>query len=178
MKLAKFAVLFVRSILIILVAFLSVSAEAKQPSNHIALYKPDMREAKKYRTNDLFKSYLELSAFRHKTLAQNVANVNTPGYKADEVEMPDEFNDLLGKGGTSKKVVLGRTSSKHISGSKGSDKKFSSHKLKDPYEIKKNGNNVSMAQQMSKISQNKNDYNVAVKGYATLNSLYGTVVGK
>lgn len=167
-----------RSILIILVAFLSVSAEAKQSFNHIAVYKPDTREAKKYRTNYLFKSYLELSAFRHKTLAQNVANINTPGYKADEVEMPDKFNDLFGKVGTLKKIILTRASSKHISRSKGSDKKFSSYKLKDPYEIKKNGNNVSTAQQMSKISQNKNDYNVAVKGYVTLNSLYGTLVGK
>lgn len=167
-----------RLILIILVAFISISAEAKQSANHIPLYKPNVREAKKYRTNDLFKSYLELSAFRHKTLAQNVANVNTPGYKADEVAMPDDFNDLRGKGNVSKKITLARTSSKHIGGNKGADKKFSSHKLKDPYEVKKNGNNVSMAQQMSKISQNKNDYNVAVKGYATLNSLYGTVVGK
>lgn len=167
-----------RLILIILSLFLSVSTEAKQQAKHITLYKPDVRESKKYRTSDLFKSYLELSAFRHKTLAQNVANVNTPGYKADEVKMPDDFNDLLGKERTSKKVTLARTSSKHISGNNESDKKFSSHKLKDPYEIKKNGNNVSMAQQMSKISQNKNDYNIAVKGYATLNSLYGTVVGK
>lgn len=167
-----------RVILIIIGLFFSVSAEAKQQSKHITLYKPDARESKRYRTNDLFKSYLELSAFRHKTLAQNVANVNTPGYKADEVDMPDDFSDLVEKGKASKKISLARTSSKHISGSKGSDKRFSSHKLKDPYEIKKNGNNVSMAQQMSKISQNKNDYNVAVKGYATLNSLYGTVVGK
>lgn len=167
-----------RLFLTFLVAFFAVSASAKQSDKHIALYKSDVREAKKHRTNDLFKSYLELSSFRHKTLAQNVANVNTPGYKADEVEMPDEFNGLMGNGVASRKISMVRTSPKHIGGSKDSSGKFSSQKLKDPYEIKKNGNNVSMAQQMSKIAQNKNDYNVAVKGYATLNSLYGTVVGK
>lgn len=167
-----------RLVLTLLVAFFAVSANAKQSGKHITLYKPDIREAKRHRTNDLFKSYLELSAFRHKTLAQNVANVNTPGYKADEVEMPDEFDGLVGKGKASRKISMTRTSSKHIGGSKDSNGTFSSQKLKDPYEIKKNGNNVSMAQQMSKISQNRSDYNAAVKGYATLNSLYGTVVGK
>lgn len=167
-----------RLILTLLVAFFSVSASAKQSDKRIAFYKPELREAKKHRTNDLFKSYLELSAFRHKTLAQNIANVNTPGYKADEVEMPDGFDGLVGKRRASRKITMARTSSKHIGGSKDSNGKFSSHKLKDPYEIKKNGNNVSMVQQTSKISQNKNNYNVAVKGYATLNSLFGTVVGK
>lgn len=167
-----------RVVLIFLVAFFAVSASAKQSDKHIALYKTDVREAKKHRTNDLFKSYLELSSFRHKTLAQNVANVNTPGYKADEVEMPDDFDGLVGRGASSRKIAMARTSSGHIGGSKGSNGKFASHKLKDPYEVKKNGNNVSMAQQMSKVSSNKKDYEVAVKGYATLNSLYGTVVGK
>lgn len=165
-------------VLVLLVAFISLSANAERSGGHITLHKPNVREAKKHRTNDLFKSYLELSSFRHKTLAQNVANVNTPGYKADEVAMPDEYNGIVGRGKTSRKITMTRTSSKHISGSNGSNGRFSSEKLKDPYEIKKNGNNVSMSQQMTKIAQNRNDYNAAVKGYATLNSLYGTVVGK
>ena len=167
-----------RLVLTLLVAFFAVSVSAKQSDKHIALYKPNVREAKKHRTNDLFKSYLELSSFRHKTLAQNVANVNTPGYKANEVEMPDDFNGLVGRGASSRKIAMAKTSSKHIGGSKDSSGKFASHKLKDPYEVKKNGNNVSMAQQMSKVSSNRKDYEVAVKGYATLNSLYGTVIGK
>jgi len=155
-----------------------LAANAERSSGHISLHKADVRETKKHRTNDLFKSYLELSSFRHKTLAQNVANVNTPGYKADEVGMPEGHDGLVGRGKTSRKITMARTSSQHISGNKDSNGKFSSQKLKDPYEIKKNGNNVSMGQQMTKIAQNKNDYNVAVKGYATLNSLYGTVIGK
>ena len=122
-----------RLVLTLLVAFFAVSASAKQSDRHIALYKPDVREAKKHRTNDLFKSYLELSSFRHKTLAQNVANVNTPGYKANEVEMPEDFDDLIGKGRTARKISMARTSSKHIGGSKDSSGKFVAQKLKDPY---------------------------------------------
>ena len=170
--------IIVRFIIALLIASFAFAANAERSNGHIALHKASVRETKKHHTKDLFKSYLELSSFRHKTLAQNVANVNTPGYKADEVEIPDEYNGLVGRGKTSRKITMARTSSKHISGNKDSNGTFSSHKLKDPYEIKKNGNNVSIGQQMTKISQNKNDYNTALKGYATLNSLYGTVIGK
>ena len=67
-------------------------------TGHIPLFKTGTRESKKHTTNDLFKSYLELSSFRHKVLSQNISNVNTPGYKADEVTMPDDFDGLAGKG--------------------------------------------------------------------------------
>ena len=71
-----------------------------------------------------------------------------------------------------------RTSNHHLVGSRGEEEKFSSHKLQDPYEVKKNGNNVSMQQQITKLSQNKNEYAAAVKAYSTTNSLFSTVLGK
>lgn len=166
------------SMLAIIIFSLLMMNSAMAAKKHITLYKPDVRENKKYQTNDLFKSYMELSSFRHETLAKNVANINTPGYKADEVYMPDEYDDLAGKGKKSRRVNLAKTSSGHIAGSKGGDGRFQSEKLQDPYEVKANGNNVSMAQQMGKISENRNDYNMVMKGYSTLNSLYGTVLGK
>jgi flagellar basal-body rod protein FlgB len=170
--------MIVRFILVLLATLTALNANAGRSSNHITLHKPDTRKAKSHQTNDLFKSYLELSSFRHKILAQNVANINTPRYKADDVDIPEEYDEIVGKGKLARKISMSCTSSQHLGGSKGSSGKFSSHKLKDPYEIKKNGNNVSMNQQMTKIAQNKNEYNAALKGYATLNSLYGTVVGK
>lgn len=146
--------------------------------NHITLHNTGAKEDKKFKTNDLFKSYLELSAFRHKVLSQNLANVNTPGYKADEVTMPTKYEELRGKGKVRRKIRMVRTSNKHMIGAKDSNGKFESHKLQDPYEIKKNGNNVSLAQQMTKLSQNKNDYAAAAKAYATTNSLFSSVLGR
>ena len=166
-------VLAVILILLINISFSNAKADAKQ----IALVKPEQKQDKLLSTNDLFKSYLELSAFKNKVISQNLANINTPGYKADEVEMPTNLNDLA-SGRSARKVKLSRTSDKHINGNKNGDSKFASRKLKDPDEIKKNGNNVSLRQQMTKLSQNKTDYAAAVKGYATINSLFSTVVGK
>ena len=146
---------------------------------HLAMEKSDNSDdAKNTTTNELMKSYLELTSFRHKILSQNLANVNTPGYKAEEVAAPKEYSDLAGKGKTTRSVKLARTTSNHIDGGQKSAEKFAAHKLQDPYEIKPNGNNVSLAQQMTKVSQNQQDYNAAVKGYAVMNSLVSAVLGK
>lgn len=144
----------------------------------MALLKPQQREARQHQTKDLFKSYLEISAYRNKVLSQNLANINTPGYKADEVSMPESLDQLSGEGKTTHNVRMKVTSERHMAGSKSKDGKFTSQKLKDPDEIKKNGNNVSLRQQMTKLSQNKNDYAAAVKGYATTNSLFSSVLSK
>lgn len=130
-------------------------------------------------TNKLLKSYLEFSAFRHKVLSENIANINTPNYKAEDVSVPQKYEDLTSKSRSTSGISLATTNTGHISESKRSKKsKFASHKIKDPYEIKPNGNNVSLAQQMTKVSQNQSDYNMAVKNYSTTNSLISVVLGK
>jgi flagellar basal-body rod protein FlgB len=148
-------------------------------ANHIAMKKSDNSDDEKNTTtNDLMKSYLELTAFKHKVLSENIANINTPGYKAEDVDNPKDYSDLSEKGRSNRVLKLARTSDNHIADTKRSSGKLSSHKLKDPYEVKPNGNNVSLAQQMTKLSQNQQDYNAAVKGYAVMNSLVSAVLGK
>ncbi len=164
---------------IIFIAITTLFANAAYGnSKHIPLTKTSERANRKHKTNDLFKSYLELSAFKNKILAENLANANTPGYKANDVTMPDDYENLTGKGKTHRTIRMAKTSGKHLGGSKSSNGTFSSHKLQDPYETKKNGNNVSINQQVTKLSQNKNDYAAALKAYATTNSLYSAVLGK
>lgn len=147
-------------------------------AKHITLTQADQKQKRDHKTNDLYKSYLGYSAYRNEILSQNLANVNTPGYKADEVYIPSNFNELAGNNGASKKINIARTSAMHISKHKNNGSKLRSQKLKDPDEVKKNGNNVSLRQQMTKLSQNKTDYTTAIKGYATINSLFSSIIGK
>lgn len=129
-------------------------------------------------TNDLLKDYLDLASFRHRVLSENVANVNTPGYKANEVEMPKKVSDLAQVQTRYRKIPLVMTSMRHIRGKDEGGGRFAAHKLKDPYEVKLNGNNVSMAQQMSKLSQNNSSYNTALKAYQSNYGLIDAVNGK
>ena len=135
----------------------------------------DRGDSSKYQIEDLLKSYLELSTFRSQVLAQNLANINTPKYKADEVKIPEDYG-VLNAENTGFRMAC--TSDKHMTRSRNGNKKFVSQKLQDPHEIKKNGNNVSLNQQMVKLSQNKNDYTSALKIHTTVGSLFTSVLKK
>ena len=47
---------------------------------------------------DLLSQMLDASSLRHRVIAQNIANVNTPGYKRLEVAFEEELGKLLGRG--------------------------------------------------------------------------------
>lgn len=135
-------------------------------------------KAKNPTTNQLMHSYLKLNSFRHKVLSQNVANSNTPGYKADEVMMPQKVSDLTENSSRPKKVRLRLTSDKHLRGRNPENGAYNIEKLKDPDEIKPNGNNISMPQQITKISQNQAGYDTVLQSYKNMNQLITVVVGK
>jgi flagellar basal-body rod protein FlgB len=48
---------------------------------------------------DLLSRLLDVAQFRHGVIAQNLANVNTPGYRQLEVSFEDTFARVLGKQG-------------------------------------------------------------------------------
>jgi flagellar basal-body rod protein FlgB len=128
-------------------------------------------------TNELLRSYLKLASFKHKILANNVANINTPGYKANEVATPQKAEDLQNVA-KSKKLRLTTTSNKHLAGYNQQYHNFAVNKLKDPDELKPNGNNVSLSQQLTKISQNQINYDTALQAYKSSSGLITSVLGK
>lgn len=164
-------------VLLVLLTFVASNSYGEE-AKRLPLRKTEAQEEKNYPTNELLKSALELSSFRHKVLSQNMANLNTPGYKADEVDAPTQYQDLTGKGSVSRRIRLAKTATSHLDGKQKTGGKFNSHKLKDPYEIKPNGNNVSLPQQMTKISQNQQEYGAALNSYGATNALISTVLGK
>ncbi|KAF8818610.1 flagellar basal body rod protein FlgB [Rickettsia endosymbiont of Cardiosporidium cionae] len=133
-------------------------------------------------TSSLIKQYLEFLSLRHKTLSENIANLNTPNYKAKDVSMADNTGNLVKAAPKRYVFCLSTTSAKHI-GSKNMGPNgingihYKINKIKNSYETKPNGNNVSMNQQMSEISQNQQSYNVAIRAYSALNNLFLSVLG-
>jgi flagellar basal-body rod protein FlgB len=49
---------------------------------------------------DLLIRLLDVASMRHQVISQNLANVNTPGYKQLEVSFENAFTKALGKQGT------------------------------------------------------------------------------
>ena len=55
---------------------------------------------------DLLAQVMTAAGLRHRVIAQNVANVNTPGYKRLEVRFEDELTKSLAGGGPAKPAVV------------------------------------------------------------------------
>ena len=93
--------------------------------------------------------YLEL---RQSTIATNVANANTPGFKARDVE---PFNKVL----DGMPVRLATTSPSHLQLSAAESDTRPTAK-KDSWEVVHSGNSVSLEQEMIKGSDVSRDYSM------------------
>lgn len=59
------------------------------------------------------KKQLDASAMRQKVISDNIANVNTPGFKRSDVSFEDKLQEVIGQSG---KSSLATTNKKHFSG--------------------------------------------------------------
>ncbi len=49
-------------------------------------------------TSGLLERYLDLAAFRHQLVANNVANIDTPGFKAQDIDFETELKRVVAAG--------------------------------------------------------------------------------
>ncbi len=94
---------------------------------------------------EIAKEQQEWSAKQKKRIATNIANTDTPGYKASHLKEPD-FKKILNSNRVASSSSLKRTHSKHIKPSH-----HSGHKFKVDYtagEASKSGNTVSLDHEM------------------------------
>ncbi|WP_449540002.1 flagellar basal body rod protein FlgB [Ferdinandcohnia sp. Marseille-Q9671] len=101
---------------------------------------------------------LDYSALKQKVISNNIANVDTPGYKSQDVS----FKNILSNEMNSQ-MSANRTSEKHF------DFKRSSHFNSSPYITKNdtaynhNGNNVDIDKEMSLLAENQIYYNAVTQ---------------
>ncbi|MFK8039777.1 MAG: flagellar basal body rod protein FlgB [Rickettsiaceae bacterium] len=160
-------------VLITMVVFLSLSF-----LNSSFVFASNEKQSKSIEQN--LSKYIDNVSFRQQVLSQNIANINTPGYKAQEVPLPQNAKELkaMQNSKLSRRLKLTRTSSKHLYGKNRNAGNFKSEELKDPYETKPNGNTVSLTQQTAKLTENQLSYNTATKVLSSLYSLIPSVIGK
>jgi flagellar basal-body rod protein FlgB len=101
---------------------------------------------------DLASSQARWLELRQSTIAANVANANTPGYKARDVE---PFNKIL----DGLPVRLATTSPAHIQLS-ATETDTRTNAKKDSWEVVHSGNSVSVEQEMIKGGDVNRDYSM------------------
>lgn len=112
---------------------------------------------------------------RQKLLAENVANAETPGYRARDLRALS-FNDLV-QGAQPSGVSTRLTDARHIAGSDPGGSRYQVRRdtgvITTP-----DGNRVNLEDEMLKVSQNQMDYQAVTGLYQRSLGLIRTALGK
>lgn len=113
----------------------------------------------------LLDSRLEMLGQRQKSVAENVANANTPGYVPEDVDMAS-FQRSLERYGTARTrgVGLSTTDAGHIVRTSSSSPDVRTRSTPDS-EVTMDGNAVVVEEQMLKLNQVRTDFDTAISLY-------------
>jgi flagellar basal-body rod protein FlgB len=120
----------------------------------------------------VLKSKMDFVNQRQKLLSENVANADTPGYAPRDLK-PFTLSWAMKHAGVSSSVGLAKTDAGHMAGPNdggNADKAFNNTTGADS-EVRIDGNQVVLEEQMMKLTQARIDYEAAVDFYQQTNSL-------
>ncbi|MCK8058751.1 MULTISPECIES: flagellar basal body rod protein FlgB [unclassified Fusibacter] len=108
---------------------------------------------------DLQKKALDASWLRQDILSNNIANVNTPGYKRQDVEFENLLEDYL----SGKRFSINATHPGHITdGFSGLDSVRPRVITEENTSLRIDGNNVNVDTEMAELAKNSIKYNAVV----------------
>jgi flagellar basal-body rod protein FlgB len=108
---------------------------------------------------------------RQRLLAENVANADTPQFKARDLEQPalERMQPAA--------VALARTSAGHLGPNPGAEAQFQ-HDRRGGFEVRPAGNAVNLEEEMIKVASNQMDFQAATALYTRGLGLLKTALGK
>ena len=113
---------------------------------------------------------LDASLMRNEAIAQNIANVDTPGYSRKTVSFEEQLSDAISKNNFKGK----RTNQKHIQigASSIDDVKINISEDKSSLDMRLDGNNVDIEKEMAQMAENNIRYEVLIQRMsATFNKM-------
>lgn len=122
------------------------------------------------------KNKMQWHQSRQRVLAENVANADTPGYRAVDLK-PMRFEKHL-SGPSTAAVATSQTHAAHFSGALPAERPGFSTAQSDGWEITPEGNAVVLEEQMIKVSGNQFDYQLASTLYSRSLGLLKTALGR
>lgn len=114
----------------------------------------------------LLEQIIRTTALRHKVLASNIANVDTPGYKAKDVHFKDVLN--------THSIQLAKTNPLHIQGISGL--KEAGGTTVEERASWEDGNNVAMDMEMANMTENGLLYNAGVQLLTKKFQIYKNII--
>lgn len=116
---------------------------------------------------------------RQDVLAQNIANANTPNYKAQDVKAPDFEKIMQSKTGVTAASAVGMVTSngKHIAGTGIANNLHGGYVKTGAFEISPTGNQVVLEQEVMKSAKNSMEYQKTTNIYRKMLQMMKTAIG-
>lgn len=105
----------------------------------------------------MWQKVLDSKALGQRVIANNIANVDTPGFKRSEVE----FSTILQEAMNKNNITLRTTNPRHINSVNSLNKVEPKIILDNSTSIRNDGNNVDIDREMSGLAKNQLEYQIA-----------------
>ncbi len=112
---------------------------------------------------------------RQEVLAQNIANADTPGYKARDLKS-FKFKDLVRS--ENARLVMKTTEGNHLSGQRRRIRDFRDEEIRDPAETDTTGNSVILEEQMVKMNETSLGYRMTTELYKKHLNMIKMAIGR
>lgn len=122
---------------------------------------------------DLLKSKMDYTGQRHGVLAGNIANADTPGYRAMDLQ---PFEEMVQRSRFGRLEPTATRAGHIVSGQRIDEARAG--RMSDPYEISPTGNEVVLEQQMMQITQNVLDHQLVADLYRRNVGMIRTALGR
>jgi flagellar basal-body rod protein FlgB len=120
----------------------------------------------------MLRERMEWHQERQQVLAENVANADTPGYRARDLAPPDFAHQLRAAS-----LSLERTNTAHIEGEGGGGSTFATDNG-GRFEVRPRGNTVTHEDEMMKAASNQMDYEAVTSLYTHSLALIKLAIGR
>lgn len=107
-------------------------------------------------------------AQRQKTLATNISNADTPGFRPNDLKTPDFASVMRVSAGNTPQLPMAKTAAGHVSGLTRvalGNQEAKEIAQRRTYEVSPTGNAVDIEEQMMKSSQTNMDYQLITNLY-------------
>lgn len=123
----------------------------------------------------MMKKRLDWLGQRQEVLSQNIANADTPGYKAKDLK-PFKFKELVRQ--ESMQINMVRTHADQLPGRRRKISDFASQDERHPYETSTTGNSVVLEEQMAKVNENSISHKLTTELYRKHLSMIRIALGR
>ncbi len=124
--------------------------------------------------NGMMKRHMDYMTDRQEVLAHNLANIDTPGYKARELEKVD-FNAMAQR--SLNKLSVRITSPQHQQGTKPSTSDYRTERDRATFETTPTQNNVVLEDQMAKVNETNAQFQLSSSLFRKYTQLYRKAAG-